>query len=118
MVKVEDKDVWYFAYGSNLNVEQMKRRIGERKAERKAVLKNYRLTFNGCSTKWGNRGVADIEKIEGSSVKGVIYRISEEQLDWLDKCEGYRGKEKGNIYDRNVPESPIHVISGGEEVGL
>ena len=118
MVNIGDRDIWYFAYGSNLNVAQMKKRIGEWKAERKAALKNYRLTFNGYSAKWDNKGVADIVESEGNSVKGAIYRISEEQLAILDICEGYKGIEGRNIYNRNVPERPMYVISGGEEVGV
>lgn len=117
MARMRSKDVWYFAYGSNLNVAQLMTRIGKWKAARKAVLKNHKLTFDICSPSWGG-GVADIVESEGNSVKGAIYRISKEQLYVLDTYEGYNGKGRQNFYERNEPECPMPVISQGRKVGV
>jgi len=117
MARIKNKDIWYFAYGSNLNVAQLMTRIGKWKAARKAVLKNYKLTFDIYSASWGG-GVADIVESEGSSVKGAIYRIGKEQLSVLDSYEGYKGKGRQNSYERNEPECPMPVISEGKEVDV
>ena len=50
----------YFAYGSNLHHQQMKKRCKDSRFIKKIILKNYMLTFRG------KYGAADIEK------KGVI----------------------------------------------
>ena len=103
MARIRDKAIWYFAYGSNLNVAQLMTRIGKWKASRKVILENYKLTFDICSSSWGG-GVADIVESEGSSVKGAIYGISKEQLSVLDSYEGY-------YYERY----PVPVVSDGEK---
>ena len=52
----------YFAYGSNLHQDQMKKRCSGCKYLKKYILQDYRLTFRSelC--------VADIEYKKGSSV--------------------------------------------------
>ena len=81
-------DVWYFAYGSNVNPEQMKERIGEFKEAVKATLIGFKLVFRGYSPRW-NGAPADIEPSRESVVYGVLYRISEDQLKELDSYEGF-----------------------------
>ncbi|MDP3064205.1 MAG: gamma-glutamylcyclotransferase family protein [Chloroflexota bacterium] len=80
--------VWYFAYGSNLNKNQMRTRVGDWSACRKATLRNWELLFNVKSRKWGKfaaniRGAGTQDK-----VWGVVYQITKKQLDVLTKCEG------------------------------
>ncbi|GBC75592.1 hypothetical protein HRbin06_00911 [archaeon HR06] len=77
--------IWYFAYGSNLNLSRLKRRIGEWKESHKAILEGYRLTFRN--------GVADIEEKDNSRVYGAVYLITEDQLKRLDKYEGPKYKK-------------------------
>jgi len=85
------KYVWYFAYGANLDLNEIKKRIGPVKTILRAQLPGYRLTFRGYSRRWDG-AIADIEKAEGSIVYGVLYKISIEQLKKLDKYEGYPHK--------------------------
>ena len=40
------EEVWYFAYGSNLNVGQMMNRVGEWSSSNRATLPGYKLMFN------------------------------------------------------------------------
>ena len=49
----------YFAYGSNLHHQQMKRRCKDSRFIKKIILKDYTLTFRG------KYGAADIEKKKG-----------------------------------------------------
>ena len=69
----------YFAYGSNLHHEQMKKRCSGCKYLKKYILQDYRLTFRSelC--------VADIEFKKGSSVQGALFEITENDLD-ASKC--------------------------------
>ncbi len=80
-------DVWYFAYGSNLDRKKFEKRAGKYLESRKAVLRDYRICFNTFHPGW-NCGVADIVESKGDDVYGVVYRIKEEQLSRLDKAVG------------------------------
>jgi len=93
--------VWYFAYGSNLDPNQMKKRVGSFQEARKARLPGFKLVFRGYSKKW-NGAVADIEPSEESIVYGVVYKITEQQLRKLDGFEGYP-----RVYQRR----PVEVIT-------
>ena len=52
-----------------------------------AVLKNYRLDFTIYSPRW-NCGCADVIKDEGKEVWGLLYALSGEDLQKLNKYEG------------------------------
>ena len=78
----------YFAYGSNLNKKQMRRRCPNSKLVGQATLKNYRLAFGGNSQKWAGP-VATIIHSPGHIVKGILYRISQQDLKRLDAFEGH-----------------------------
>ncbi|HIQ29634.1 MAG TPA: gamma-glutamylcyclotransferase [Candidatus Caldiarchaeum subterraneum] len=80
-------EVWYFAYGVNLDKEVMRRRVGEWIEAKRAILRNYELRFNTYSPTWRG-GTASIVEKEGAVVYGVAYLISEEQMKALDKHVG------------------------------
>lgn len=73
---VESNADWYFAYGSNLWIEQMEDRTGPiakgADQPRQARLSGYRLAFNVG----GQRGqvYANIVPNPGDEVIGVVYR--------------------------------------------
>lgn len=70
---------YYFAYGSNMNKEQMMRRCPTAEPIRPLVLRNWRLVF---------RNVADIEPFEGGRVLGALWRILPPDEEALDRYEG------------------------------
>lgn len=70
----------YFAYGSNLNWEQMKVRCPDCFPITTATLKGWKLQF---------RGPLDIEPDPKSEVQGVVFYISDQDLENLDYYEGY-----------------------------
>ena len=78
----------YFAYGSNMNHCQMKKRCPESSFISKGKLEGYEFVYDGFSNKW-NGAVANIIKKEGSVVEGGIFKITESDRDRLDSCEGY-----------------------------
>lgn len=80
----------YFAYASNLSKEYMESRCPDATPIKKVVLKNYKLTFNQ---------LADIIQNEDEGVLGALYVISKQDLEELDKLEGYP-----DLYDRIIVE--------------
>ena len=73
----------YFAYGSNLNHFQMKRRCKDSKFLKKMKLKNFRLTFRS------KYRAADIEPKKNSLVPGGLFDISKSDEKKLDVYEDY-----------------------------
>ena len=80
--------MYYFAYGSNLNHRQMSKRCPDSKPRYRANLPDYKLIFTGWSD---NRqgAVASIKPSVGEEVVGAIYEISENDLNSLNRREGY-----------------------------
>ena len=73
----------YFAYGSNLNHLQMKRRCKDSIYLKKINLKNFRLTFRS------KYRAADIEPKKNSIVPGGLFEISKSDEKKLDIYEDY-----------------------------
>jgi len=73
----------YFAYGSNLNLFQMKRRCKDSAFLKKYELKGYKLNFRS------KYRAADIEKSKNSIVPGALFEISKSDEKKLDVYEDY-----------------------------
>ena len=103
--------VKYFAYGSNLDLPQMKRRCPSSKLISKGSLSGYRLTFNRFSSGWGG-GVADVIQDQGSKVWGLVFELSDTDLERLDRYEGYH-KDWTSLYERwqAIIETPNGLVS-------
>jgi gamma-glutamylcyclotransferase len=85
-----DKKYYYFAYGSNLDEEQMKFRCPNSKIHNIDIVKGYTLCFPQISANRNYLGVAGIRKsFNDDYIKGVVYELSEEDLKLLDGFEGY-----------------------------
>lgn len=77
-----------FAYGSNLDPDQIDERCPSWKFFSRAKLPNHRMLFAGHSARW--RGaVATFEHFNGAHTPGVIYRVNDLDLRILDSCEGH-----------------------------
>jgi gamma-glutamylcyclotransferase (GGCT)/AIG2-like uncharacterized protein YtfP len=78
----------YFAYGSNINMRQMKARCPSAEFAGQGMLVGYRLDFVLYSKgRWGG-GVAGIVPETDGKVTGVLYQVSDSDLEKLDKIEG------------------------------
>ena len=89
----------YFAYGSNLNHFQMKRRCKDSIFLKKYELKGYKLNFRG---KYRS---ADIEKKKNSIVQGALFEISKSDEKKLDVYEDFPilyKKMYFNYYNKKV----------------
>ncbi len=73
----------YFAYGSNLNLFQMKRRCKDSVFIKKYELKGYKLNFRS------KYRAADIEQSKNSLVPGALFEISKSDEKKLDVYEDY-----------------------------
>ena len=73
----------YFAYGSNLNHFQMRRRCKDSIFLKKMNLKNFKLTFRS------EYRAADIEPKKNSLVPGGLFEISKSDEKKLDVYEDY-----------------------------
>ncbi len=83
LVPGQQKNILYFAYGSNMNLNQMNNRCpnGFEKYSNNTV-SDYVLGFD-------QSGYANIKEQKGSYVPGVVYLISKECLASLDGYEGF-----------------------------
>lgn len=86
----DDKNIFYFAYGSNMDFDTMKGRcgLGNFVGFKNSVLSNYSFYFY-------DRGVANVKPLLGDEVNGVLYKINQKCLNKLDLAEGYP-----NVYQR------------------
>jgi len=95
----------YFAYGSNMDEAQMKERCPSAKFRFVAKLRNHELCFPRKSL-GRHGGVSSVGPYPPKVVWGVVYEVSEEDLNNLDSCEGYHPKRPPieNHYNRTEME--------------
>ncbi len=95
----------YFAYGSNMNWNQIRSRCPSAQFTFVARAEGYVLAFTRFSQ---NRkcGVADIVASSGNDAWGVVFDIPNDEIDQLDKSEGYRPERARelNAYERSQLE--------------
>ena len=106
----------YFAYGSNINLEQMEYRCPAAKAVGPVILENYELLFRGNTR--GN-GVATIAPREGSKVHGLLWWITPACEQSVDFYEGYPRlyeKEQVTVRDDKGRQFTVmaYVMTGDE----
>jgi gamma-glutamylcyclotransferase (GGCT)/AIG2-like uncharacterized protein YtfP len=80
--------VWYFAYGSNMDVAQMLTRNAPFTYRKKGRIYGQRLVFNKIADRYPGYGYANIVPQHGFEVMGVLYEINESGLLKLDEKEG------------------------------
>ena len=101
-----EKYIYYFAYGSNMSLEQMKKRCEDNNFQKFGIgyIGDYELAFTRRSDNWCSMGVADLKYKEGIKTYGRIYKINEIARGKLDKSEGFNEKDnkksKNNSYYR------------------
>jgi hypothetical protein len=76
---------YYIAYGSNLNVEQMRMRCPHATVLGTATLKGWQLLFKGSKT----GSYLTIEECEGGSVPVAVWEVTESDEAALDRYEGF-----------------------------
>ena len=75
----------YVAYGSNLNVQQMRLRCPTAKLVGTGVVEDYELQFKGAA----NHSYATIAENEGETVPVAVWELQPRDEKFLDRYEGY-----------------------------
>ena len=81
----DTKKKYYIAYGSNLNVQQMRLRCPFAAALGTAKLEGWELLFKGSKT----GSYLTIEECEGGKVPIVVWAVTETDEAALDRYEGF-----------------------------
>ena len=76
---------YYIAYGSNLNVRQMKYRCPTAKIAGTAVIRDYELLYKGSKT----GSYLTIEKKKGGMVPVAVWEVTADDEKRLDAYEGF-----------------------------
>ena len=97
----------YFAYGSNLNHEQMQLRCKDVEYIKNIFLESYKLSFCAVSRDYG---VANVVKKSGSKVPGGLWKISEEDEKVLDDYEGYLNLYSKEYFNTNGEKVLFYII--------
>ncbi len=109
---------YYLAYGSNLNVEQMKHRCPDAKPVRTAWIKDYQLLFKGSKT----GSYLTIEKAEKSKVPVAVWEVSESDERRLDIYEGYPNfyykKEMEVTINRRKIKAFVYIMHEDRPLGI
>ena len=79
-------DQWYFAYGSNLFVDQKEGRTGRIREAIRSHLSGYRFVFNKRGG--GGQVYANIVPDDSTEVWGVVYLCDPEAIHGMDRYEG------------------------------
>src|SRR6266446_4988510 len=100
----------YFAYGSNMDWDQIKGRCPSARFFGVAELRDYRFAFTRRSEKRGC-GVCDVVSDKGKAVWGVVFEINNVDIGRLDVEEGYQPGRATNSYLRKE----CHVFMSGDD---
>ena len=76
------KKTLYFAYGSNINLEQMEHRCPDAQLVGPVTLQNYELQFRGS-------GFATVAPKKDCVVHGLLWKLTPSCEQSLDRYEGY-----------------------------
>ena len=102
--------IWYFAYGSNMNSKRLKERVNRNDIRwQVGYLQGYELVFNKVGS--DGSGKANIRRKEPSSVYGVLYLLTEEELQRLDKHEGVPNHYKRICLPVETEAGTVQAIS-------
>ena len=99
----------YFAYGSNINLDQMTHRCPDAKPLGPVTLDNYELLFRGSP---GGSGFATIAPCEGSQVQGLLWEITprcERALDFYESYPRFYDKQTVPVRDSQGKEYQVMV---------
>lgn len=96
---------YYIAYGSNLNIRQMKMRCPSARIIGTSEIPNYELLFKGSKT----GSYLTVEPKEGSAVPVAVWEVTEKDELALDRYEGFP-----TFYYKEEMTLPIKGIRTGK----
>ena len=99
----------YYAYGSNMDLAQITDRIGRCPQREPGTLRGYVLRFNKQAWKKPGQAFANIEESKGEAAPGILYDITEAELEIIDGYESVK-------FDHYERHSVLVETSAGEVV--
>lgn len=99
------KTRYYIAYGSNLNIPQMRMRCPQAKIIGTSEIKDYELLFKGSQT----GSYLTVEKKKSGSVPVAVWATTDADEASLDRYEGFP-----TFYYKAEMELPVKDISTGK----
>lgn len=115
---------YYIAYGSNLNIPQMRMRCPGARIIGTSVIEDYQLLFKGSKT----GSYLTIEPKEGATVPVAVWEVTEQDELSLDRYEGYpnfyyktemtldiKGIKTGKIRKR---QAFVYIMHEERELGI
>lgn len=100
----------YFAYGSNMDQDQMRERCPDTILVGPVMLIDYRLAFTIFSPK-RQCGCADIIPSSGDTVYGLLYRLTDADMEAMDGFEGHPVHYRRITVRVNSPEGETDAYS-------
>jgi gamma-glutamylcyclotransferase len=97
-----------FAYGSNLDLAQMRRRCPSAKPVDAATLSGHRLVFAGWSSRWQG-AIANVVPSTRQTVQGALYELTREDMASLDVYEGGYRRELVTVRDSSGQKRRAHA---------
>lgn len=97
-----DARVNYFAFASNIHIEQMAKRCPKSIFRGAAILPGYRWQIN-------ERGSANIVQSPADTVEGLVFSVTQEDVAQLDR---YEGVAKGFYDRRSLPVQLAERVAG------
>lgn len=115
---MRDTNMIYLAYGSNLNLEQMKWRCPYATVIGSVEVPGYQLLFRGRS----GGAVATIEPREGYSVPALLWEITPRCEEALDQYEGwprlYRKEWITVTFGKKETDAMVYIMNEGPPLGI
>lgn len=99
------KKRYYVAYGSNLNIGQMRRRCPLARIVGTSEIRDYQLVFKGS----GSGAYLTIEPKAGSIVPVAVWAVTAGDERALDRYEGFP-----TFYYKKGLTLPVRGVNGGE----
>ena len=111
----KENDMYYFAYGTNINLKNFGDWCESRKirhirilSKQPAILRDFKLFFDYYSPEY-KCGTANVHPVPGESLHGVLFNIPEEDF-WVVKkrngvpgmCEEYDDPVTVYLYDKST----------------
>ena len=111
--KSEKLDRFYYAYGSNLNLDQMEARCPSAQIYKKFNVRGYRLVYRYSAS----GAYATLIKDETAETPMVVYKISEKHEFTLDNYEGYPVYYKKKEISVKGIKGIIYIMPDSAEIG-
>lgn len=109
---------YYLAYGSNLNVQQMRYRCPDATIFGTAEIPDYQLLFKGSMT----GSYLTIEKKEGSTVPVAVWEVSEcdeRNLDAYEGCPDFYYKTEMEVtVNRRKIKAFVYIMHEERPLGI